>query len=146
MIDNVRVGAHFGAQLRGVKNEEAQIKEAISLSGMQGKEGVLAGNLNLFDKKRAMIAIGRGLMSNAKFLAVDEPSLGLAPYLKTEVFHKISEVNKGGITVLLVEQDVAEASELADRIYLMEGGRIVFEGRKEEVLNNERVKGTFLGI
>lgn len=87
-----------------------------------------------------------GLMPNAKFLAVDEPSLGLAPYLKTKVFHKISEVNKGGITVLLVEQDVAEASELADRIYLMEDGRIVLEGRKEEVLNNERVKGTFLGI
>lgn len=93
-----------------------------------------------------MLAIGRGLMSNARFLVIDEPSFGLAPYLKTEVFHKISEVNKGGITVLLVEQDVAEASELADRIYLMENGRIVLEGGKEEVMRNKHVKEVFLGL
>ncbi len=93
-----------------------------------------------------MLAIGRGLMSDAKFLALDEPSLGLAPNLRAEVFERIGDINKGGITVLMVEQDVAEASEYADRIYLMEDGRIVLEGSKEEVLSNKHVREVFLGI
>lgn len=93
-----------------------------------------------------MLAIGRGLMSAARFLAIDEPSFGLAPNLRTDVFEKIGEINQSGISILLVEQSVAQASELADRIYLMEDGRIVFEGGKEEVLSNEHVKEVFLGI
>jgi len=93
-----------------------------------------------------MVAIGRGLMSNAKFLAVDEPSFGLAPNLRIDVFNKIKEIKESGISVLLVEQNVVEASKLADRIYLIEDGRIVFEGGKEEALSNEHVKEVFLGI
>ena len=93
-----------------------------------------------------MLAIGRGLMSNAKFLAVDEPSFGLAPNLRIDVFNKIKEIKESGISVLLVEQNVVEASKLADRIYLIEDGRIVFEGGKEEALSNEHVKEVFLGI
>ena len=93
-----------------------------------------------------MLAIGRGLMSNARFLAIDEPSFGLAPDLTKDVFRKISEIKKSGISVLLVEQNVTQASEIADRIYLMEDGRIVFEGGKEEALSNEHVKEVFLGI
>jgi len=93
-----------------------------------------------------MLAIGRGLMSNAKFLALDEPSFGLAPNLRIDVFNKIKEIKESGISVLLVEQNVTEASKLADRIYLIEDGRIVFEGKKEEALNNEHVKEVFLGI
>lgn len=93
-----------------------------------------------------MLAIGRGLMSNARFLAIDEPSFGLAPGLTKDVFRKISEIKESGISVLLVEQNVTQASKIADRIYLMEDGRIVFEGGKEEALNNEHVKKVFLGI
>ena len=93
-----------------------------------------------------MLAIGRGLMSSAKFLAIDEPSFGLAPNLRGDVFRKIGEINKSGISILLVEQNISEASELADRVYLMEDGRIVFEGGKEEVLSNKHVKEMFLGI
>jgi len=93
-----------------------------------------------------MLAIGRGLMSNARFLAIDEPSFGLAPHLTIDVFRKISEIKESGISILLVEQNVAQASELADRIYLMEDGRLVFEGNKEEVLSNKHVKEVFLGI
>jgi len=93
-----------------------------------------------------MLAIGRGLMSNARFLALDEPSLGLAPNLRIDVFNKIKEIKESAISVLLVEQNVTEASKLADRIYLIEDGRIVFEGRKEEALSNEHVKEVFLGI
>ncbi len=93
-----------------------------------------------------MLAIGRGLMSNARFLALDEPSFGLAPNLRIDVFNKIKGIKESGISVLLVEQNVTEASKIADRIYLMEDGRIVFEGRKEEALSNEHVKEVFLGI
>ncbi len=93
-----------------------------------------------------MLAIGRGLMSNARFLVIDEPSLGLAPFLRTEVFEKISEVNKNGISVLLVEQDVSEASELANRIYLLEDGRIVLEGSRDEVMGDKHVREAFLGV
>ncbi len=93
-----------------------------------------------------MLAIGRGLMSNARFLALDEPSFGLAPNLRIDVFNKIKEIKESGISVLLVEQNVTEASKFADRIYLIEDGTIVFEGRKEEALNNEHVKEVFLGI
>jgi branched-chain amino acid transport system ATP-binding protein len=93
-----------------------------------------------------MLAIGRGLMSNDRFLAIDEPSFGLAPHLTIDVFRKISEIKESGISILLVEQNVVQASELADRIYLMEDGRLVFEGNKEEVLSNKHVKEVFWGI
>ena len=93
-----------------------------------------------------MLALGRGLMSNAKFLAVDEPSLGLAPKLRVEVFEKISEINKErGISILMVEQDITEASTYSNKIYLVEDGRIVFEGNREEIMKNEHVKAVFLG-
>ncbi|UCC90212.1 MAG: ABC transporter ATP-binding protein [Dehalococcoidia bacterium] len=105
-------------------------RQASTLSGGEGR----------------MLAIGRGLMSNARFLAIDEPSFGLAPHLRRDVFKKISEINQSGISILLVEQSIAQASKLADKIYLMEDGRIVFEGGKEEALSNEHVKEVFLGI
>lgn len=93
-----------------------------------------------------MLAIGRGLMSNAKFLAIDEPSFGLAPNLRKDVFHKIGEINRSGISVLLVEQNVVESSYLANRIYLMEDGNIVYEGNRDEAMNDEHVKQIYLGI
>ena len=93
-----------------------------------------------------MLAIGRGLMSNAKFLAVDEPSFGLAPMVRRDVFRTIKEINETGVSILLVEQTVALISEMADRTYLMEDGRIVFEGSKDDALKDEHVKEVFLGI
>lgn len=93
-----------------------------------------------------MLAVGRGLMAAAKFLAIDEPSFGLAPNLRTDLFKKIGEIKENGISILLVEQNVSEAAWLADRVYLMEDGRIVFEGSKEEALSNEHVKEVFLGV
>jgi branched-chain amino acid transport system ATP-binding protein len=93
-----------------------------------------------------MLAIARGLMSNAKLLAVDEPSLGLSPLLRIHVLEKIVDINERGTTVLLVEQTMPKVSEVADRIYLMEDGSIVFEGGKEEALSDEHIKSVFLGI
>jgi len=98
--------------------------------------------------ERRMLAIGRGLMSCAKFLAIDEPSVGLAPNLRTEVFKKIEEIHKSGITVLLVEQNIVQVLKFtsADRAYLIEDGKIVFEGNIEEAVSNGHVKKVFLGI
>ncbi|MBW2410542.1 MAG: ABC transporter ATP-binding protein [Deltaproteobacteria bacterium] len=93
-----------------------------------------------------MLAVARGLMSNADFLCVDEPSLGLQPSLRHEIFTIIKQINDEGKTVLLVEQNIPQIAELADRIYVMEEGQISFEGNQEEALNNEHLKEVFLGM
>ena len=93
-----------------------------------------------------MLAVARGLMSNADFLCIDEPSLGLQPSLRHEIFSTIQQINEQGKTVLLVEQNIPQIAELADRIYVMEEGQISFEGNKEEALSNEHLKEIFLGM
>jgi branched-chain amino acid transport system ATP-binding protein len=93
-----------------------------------------------------MLAVARGLMSNADFLCVDEPSLGLQPSLRHEIFYIIRQISNQGKTVLLVEQNIPQIAEMADRIYVMEEGRISFVGSKDEALNNERLKEVFLGM
>ena len=93
-----------------------------------------------------MLAVARGLMSNANFLCIDEPSLGLQPSLRHEIFSIIREVNEQGKTVLLVEQNSPQITERADRIYVMEEGNISFEGNKDEALSNEHLKEIFLGM
>jgi len=93
-----------------------------------------------------MLAVARGLMSNANFLCIDEPSLGLQPSLRHEIFSIIRQINDQGKTVLLVEQNIPQIAELADRIYVMEEGQISFEGNKDEALNNDHLKEIFLGM
>ena len=93
-----------------------------------------------------MLAVARGLMSNADFLCIDEPSLGLQPSLRFEIFSIIKQINDQGKTVLLVEQNIPQIAELADRIYVMEEGRISFEGDQNEALKNEHLKEVFLGM
>ncbi len=93
-----------------------------------------------------MLAVARGLMSNANFLCIDEPSLGLQPSLRHEIFSIIRQINGQGKTVLLVEQNIPQIAELADRIYVMEEGQISFEGNKDEALNNDHLKEIFLGM
>jgi branched-chain amino acid transport system ATP-binding protein len=93
-----------------------------------------------------MLAVARGLMSNADFLCIDEPSLGLQPSLRHEIFSIISQINEQGKTVFLVEQNIPQIAELADRVYVMEEGRISFEGDRDEALSNEHLKEIFLGM
>ena len=93
-----------------------------------------------------MLAIARGLMSNARFLAIDEPSLGLQPNLRDEVARIIREINTQGITLLVVEQNIPQITTLADKLYVLEEGRISFEGSKEDALGNDHLKEIFLGM
>ncbi len=142
VLNNLRLGA-YNLKARPMEGQNLQLVFELfpKLKNFANRRAeTLSGG------EARMLAIGRGLMSNARLLAIDEPSMGLAPNLRVEVFEKINEINKTGITVLMVEQDVTEASEYADRIYLIEDGRIALEGNKEEVMSNRHVREVFLGI
>lgn len=104
----------------------------------------LAGTLS--GGERQMLAIGRGLMARPKLLMLDEPSLGLAPRLVLQVFDIVREINEEGVTVLLVEQNVRRALEIANKGYVLETGRIILEGEGGELLENKHVKKAYLGI
>ena len=93
-----------------------------------------------------MLAIARGLMSDAKFLAIDEPTLGLSPGLRMSVYNIIKRVYQSGKTVLLVDQSIPDLVDIADKIYFMEEGRTSYMGQKEEALKDDKLKEIFLGM
>lgn len=96
--------------------------------------------------EQQMVAIGRGLMTNPRLLMLDEPSLGLAPRLVDEVLDTVRQLKAEGMTILLVEQNVREALEFADRAYVLQTGRTVLEGTGQELLETDMVRKVFLGI
>lgn len=96
--------------------------------------------------EQQMLAIGRGLMSGPELLMLDEPSLGLAPLMVSEVFEKVRKLRQEGLTVLLVEQNVREALELTDQGYILQTGRIRQEGVSKELLKSDMVREAFLGM
>ena len=104
----------------------------------------LAGSLS--GGQQQMLAIARALMLEPRLLMLDEPSLGLAPIVVQDVFRIISDVAKGGMSILVVEQNLAQALSVADRGYVLENGRIVLEGRADELMRNETVRAAYLGI
>ena len=141
VLDNLKLGAY---------NVHARSKEKESIDYVFQ----LFPQLKIFKDRYAadlsggearMLTVGRGIMSCAKLLAIDEPSFGLAPILRNEVFEKINEINSDGMTILLVEQNVNQVVKFADRVCLIEDGHIVFNGAREEALINEHVKEVFLG-
>ena len=93
-----------------------------------------------------MLAIGRAWMSRPKLLCIDEPSTGLAPILRKEVFEKIGEISDTGITVLLVEQDVSTVFKMATRNYVLSSGKIIAEGTGDQLLQDEVIRKTYLGL
>ena len=92
-----------------------------------------------------MLAIGRAIMSKPTMMLLDEPSMGLSPILVQEIFSIIQEINKDGVTILLVEQNAKMALELANRAYVMETGRIVMSGDASELAQNDRISDAYLG-
>jgi branched-chain amino acid transport system ATP-binding protein len=96
--------------------------------------------------EQQMCAIGRGLMALPKVLMFDEPSLGLSPILVQEVFQIAKRINKEGVTVMLVEQNVRQTLAMCDRAYVLENGRIVLEGTGKNLMNDPHVKEAYLGI
>jgi branched-chain amino acid transport system ATP-binding protein len=142
VLANLKLGAYSPhARLKEAENLDYVFQLFPRLKDFRNRNA-----LTLSGGEARMLAIGRGLMSAARFLAIDEASLGLAPMVRRDVFRTIKEINETGISVLLVEQSVAQISEMADRTYLMEDGRIVFEGSKDDALKDKHVKEVFLGI
>ncbi len=93
-----------------------------------------------------MLAIGRSLMFRPKLLCIDEPSTGLAPIMRAEVFKKIEEIRELGITLLLVEQEVSTVFKMASRNYVLSSGKIIAQGLGEDLLKDEVIRKTYLGL
>jgi branched-chain amino acid transport system ATP-binding protein len=110
---------------------------------LKERESQMAGTLS--GGEQQMVAIARGLMARPRLLILDEPSLGLAPIIVQEMFDIIQTINREGITVLLVEQNVHQSLKLANRAYVLENGRVVLEGSGSDLLDDERVREAYLG-
>jgi branched-chain amino acid transport system ATP-binding protein len=96
--------------------------------------------------EQQMLAIGRALMSDPDLLMLDEPSLGLAPIVVRDVFSVIAQIRSRGVTVILVEQNVAQALSVADRAYVLENGRVTLQGSGKELLEHDGVRRAYLGV
>ena len=140
VLENLELGA-FVPEARKVKDQTLKWVYEI-FPRLEERHNQLAGTLS--GGERQMLAIGRALMSKPKLLLLDEPSFGLAPILVQHIFEMIEEINKQGVTVLLVEQNVRAALELAQRAYVIENGRIVGEGKGDDLLSFESIRSAYL--
>lgn len=111
---------------------------------LKERENQLGGTLS--GGEQQMLAIGRALMAKPEILLLDEPSLGLAPFLVQEIFKIIQQINEMGTTILLVEQNAHLALKISQRAYVLEVGRLVMEGSSAELAENEMVKKAYLGV
>ena len=141
VLENLKIGAY----LRKDKAEiEKDIQWVYSLfPRLEERSWQLAGTLS--GGEQQMLAVGRALMSRPKLLLLDEPSLGLAPLVVQDIFSIIREINRQGVTVLLIEQNANMALKTADLGYVMETGRITLTGTGAELLSNDAVKEAYLG-
>jgi branched-chain amino acid transport system ATP-binding protein len=142
VMENLRMGS-FPKSCR--KDREKNVARAFSLfPRLEERQKQLGGTLS--GGEQQMLAIARGLMANPQLLLLDEPSLGLSPLLVKSIFQIISEINRQGVTILLVEQNVYQSLHIAHRAYVLETGRVVLSGTGRELLNDELVKKAFLGM
>lgn len=111
---------------------------------LQERAGQLAGTMSGGERK--MLAIARSIMAGPRAMLIDEPSLGLAPHLAHEVFQALATLNKRGVTILLVEQNVHMTLEITSRAYVMEHGRVVMEGPSKGLAQDEHVRKAYLGL
>ena len=133
--------------LKGEAKKEREITKQLVFElfpRLLERQRQLAGTLS--GGEQQMLAIGRGLMSKPKLQMFDEPSLGLSPILVKDIFNVIKRIKEEGTTVMIVEQNVKQTLAIADRVYVLENGRIALEGTGAELLNNEHVKTAYLGV
>lgn len=142
---SVRENLELGARTADAKRRRASSLELVFslFPKLKERQNQMAGTLS--GGEQQMVAIGRGLMARPRLLMLDEPSLGLAPLVVREVFDAIKKINREGIAILLVEQNVYQSLRLADRAYVLERGRVAMEGKAEELLNDQRIRAAYFG-
>ena len=141
VLENLRIGAYLRKDTDGI---EKDIEWVYSLfPRLKERYWQYAGTLS--GGEQQMLAVGRALMSRPKLMMMDEPSLGLAPLVVQDIFSIIKEINRQGVTILLIEQNANMALRIADRGYVLETGRISMTGTGMELLNEESVKAAYLG-
>ncbi len=142
VIENILMGAYTRRDKQGIREDVRAVLRQFPI--LRDREKQVAGHLS--GGEQQMLAIGRALMSRPKLLMLDEPSLGLSPLLTKEIFNIIQNINKQGVTILLVEQNVNMALKYADYAFLMENGRIVRADKPEVLREDNDVKEFYLGI
>ncbi len=142
VADNLKAGGYLCNDRREVRRRLEMVYQLFPVLKERGNQisGTLSGG------ERQMLAIGRALMGQPKLLCIDEPSTGLASKLKDELFERIKQIRSSGIAMLLVEQDVSAAFQLASRSYVLSHGRVIAEGTSEELLKDETIRKTYLGL
>ena len=142
VLENLRMGAY----LRADSGEVARTLEAVfeAFPRLRERHGQRAGSLS--GGEQQMLAIGRALMASPRLILADEMSQGLAPVIVQEVYRRLLEVNRRGVTILLVEQNARLAFKLAQFVYVMEQGRVALEGPSAEVAASEHVQRAYLGV
>ena len=140
--ENLELGAYLRHLGRAALQEEKEKVFAV-FPILREREGQPAGTLS--GGERQMLAMGKALMARPRMIMPDEPSLGLAPTVVSEIFRIIRSLNEQGTTILLVEQNAREALRISHRAYVLDTGRIVLTGSGEDLVNNEEVKRAFLG-
>jgi len=142
VIDNLYAGAYLLTEEKEVQDNLAKVYQLFPVLDTRSNQvsGTLSGG------EQQMLALGRALMSRPKLMCIDEPSTGLAPILRKHVFEKIGEIRNLGITLLLVEQEVSTVFKMASRNYVLSSGKIIAEGTGEQLLQNEILRKTYLGL
>lgn len=139
--DNLLLGAYLRKDKEGIKKDLDSVYSLFPRLLERKKQ--LAGTLS--GGEQQMLAMGRALMAKPKIMLLDEPSMGLSPLLVKEIFNIIKDINKQGVTILLVEQNAKMALSIANRAYVIETGKIVMSGTGEELLNSDDIKKAYLG-
>ena len=142
---SVRENLELGSYLRGRQNRAANLDRVVGVfPRLQERFSQLAGTLS--GGEQQMLAIGRGMMAEPRLMILDEPSLGLSPLLVEEMFALIQNLNKTGLSFFLVEQNVMQSLEIADRAYVIENGKIVLSGEATSLLDDPDLKKSYLGV
>lgn len=141
VLENLKMGAYTRKDKQEINNSLEMVYERFPR--LKERTRQLAGTLS--GGEQQMLAMGRALMANPRILLLDEPSMGLSPLLVSEIFDIIQEINKQGVTILLVEQNAKKALSIANHAYVLETGRIVKENDAQALLHDEAIKKAYLG-
>ncbi|MCJ7613780.1 ABC transporter ATP-binding protein [Candidatus Bathyarchaeota archaeon] len=140
--ENILLGAYTINDKQQVKESQERIYQLFPV--LRKKEKSLAQTLS--GGEQQMLVIGRSMMSSPELLILDEPSLGLAPIIVAKVLDTLRQINDEGVAVLLVEQNIRDSLNIADRAYVLEEGKIIIEGEGRELLSNDHIKEVYLGL